>query len=177
MVVLIKLIIDICLLRAKPGDLPYSKFLLILCLITYMILGVAITLSNQSVTKSILIVIVDTSLLLIFAYGALWFRNQLNRATQMVTALAGSGVLFTALSIPIVFWLQQIDPSEPSPISLLLLLIFAWNVAVIGYILQHALNVKYWVGFGISATYVYVSLRLMNTLFMTSELLPMKDSL
>lgn len=170
MAALFNLMMDICLLRANPGDLPYSKFLLVVCLAAYMILGFAITLSNQPITHSALIVSVDTSLMLMFTYGALWFRNQLDRATQTVTALAGVGVFFTALSIPIVLWLQRIDPGEPSPISLLLLLIFAWNVAVIGYILQHALNVKYWIGFGIAATYVYMSLRLMNTLFMTSEL-------
>lgn len=169
MLALIKLFFDICRLRSNPEDLPYSKALQGLSILAYVLVDLAISVMGQSFGHAILVVIVDTCLLLGLAYASLWIRSFLGRSTQTITALAGTGVLFGIMSFPIMVWLQGITNDQPSTVSLLLLILITWNVAVIGHILKSSLSIPFWAGIGIAVMYVYTSLRVMSVLFIAGK--------
>lgn len=166
---LIKLFFDICLLRANPEDLPYSKVLQNLSILGYALVGLVISIMGQSFGNAALAAVVDTGLLVGLAYASLWIRSFLRRSTQTITALAGTGVIFSIVSFPIMVWLQGITNDQPSTVSLLLLILITWNVAVIGHILKSALSIPFWAGIGIAIMYVYTSLRVMSILFISGK--------
>ena len=167
MIALLKVFIDLCRLKAAPQDLPYSQFLMMLTIAAYLLLGLGISLMEQSPGLALLSAGVDTGLMIGLAYLALRTKNVGERFVQTTTALCGTGAIFELASWPLVGILQAGDDSTSS-LSLLLLLFFVWIIAVIGNILRHALEMPLWLGIGISLLYVYTSLRVMLALQIAS---------
>jgi hypothetical protein len=161
---LILLILNIMRLRAAPQELPHSRFLMLAFIGTYLLMGVVISLLDQGIGLALLSAGVDTGLLIGLAYLALWVRGYQGRTMQTVTALVTTGTLFEIISLPLVAYLQQASADNPSNLSILLLLLIIWNIAVIGHILRHAIDVVLWLGIGISLLYVYTSMRVMVAL-------------
>lgn len=165
MLALLKIFVDLCRFRAAPQDLPYSQFLMALCLGCYFIVGFAISLAEQAFGQAIIIAAADTGLMVGLAYLGLWVRDSIPRAIQTVTALAGTGTLFELVGWPLVTFLQTLEEGEASSISLLLLGLVIWNIVVIGNILRHALSLPMWIGTAIALLYIYTSLRVMSVLY------------
>jgi len=161
---LIILILNIMRLRAAPQDLPHSRFLMLLFVGSYLLMGIIISLLDQTLGLSLLSAGIDTAMLVGLAYLALWIRGYQGRTVQTVTALVATGTLFEIISYPLVAYLQQTSVDNPSNLSILLLLLIIWNIAVIGHILRHAIDVALWLGIGISLLYVYTSMRVMVAL-------------
>jgi len=158
---LIILIFNIMRLRAAPQDLPYSRFLMLLCVAAYLLMGLVIALLDQRFDLALLSSGIDTALLIGLAYLALWIRGYKGRTVQTVTAFAATGTLFELIGWPLVAYLHQ---SAGSGLSILLLLLIIWNISVIGHILRHAVDVPMWVGTGIALLYIYTSIRVMVAL-------------
>ena len=164
---LLKIFVDICLFRANAEQLPYSFFLMVFCIITYMISGMAVSLINLSVSKAILIVIVDTAMLLSFIYTGLWIRSFFNRAIKTITAIAGTNTLFTIIGLPLAMALNNQPKDQASIFSMIYLILAIWNVGVLGHILRSALNMPSWVGIIIALMYFYVSINVLWALSIT----------
>jgi hypothetical protein len=158
------LIINIMRLRAAPQDLPYSRFLMLVCVGAYLCMGLVISLLDQDFGLALLSAGVDTVLLLGLAYLALWIRNFQARAVQTITAFAATGTIFELIGWPVVAYLQTTSADDPSSLSLLLLALIIWNITVIGHILRHAIEVPMWVGTGVALLYIYTSIRVMVAL-------------
>ena len=163
---LLKIFIDICLFRANAEQLPYSYFLMMLCIITYMITGMAVSLVNLSAGKAILIVVVDTAMMLSFIFVGLWIRNFLNRAIKTITAIAGTGSIFTIIGLPLMMALNNQPKDQASIFSVLVLIVVIWNVGVLGHILRSTLSMPSWVGITIALMYFYVSINVLSVLSM-----------
>lgn len=161
---LFMIFIDLCRLRGGPQDLPHSPFLLLVSIASYALVGLGVSLLDQSPGLAMLSVLVDTGLLLSLAWLGLWVRNHPARLVQTLTALTGTGTLFGLLGWPLIAWLQQIGENTPSSLALLLLALVIWNIAVIGNILRHALDLPIWLGSGVALLYVYTSIRVMSAL-------------
>ena len=162
---LITLFVDLCLLRAKPQDLPSSKFLMLLCIGCYLLLGFALSIQEQGFSMAALTAMTDTGLLVGLIYLGLSIKNSLPRSLQTITALTGTGALFEFVSWPLVSFLQTLGESEGSSLWMILLALVLWNVTVIGNILRHAIEVPLWVGISIALLYIYISLQVMAVLF------------
>jgi len=161
---LIILTFNIMRLRAAPQDLPHSRFLMLLCIGAYLLMGLVIAALDQTFGLALLSAGVDTLLLVGLAWLALWIRGYQSRMTQTVTAFAATGTLFEFIGWPLVAYLQQTSADDPSSLSLLLLVLIIWNISVIGHILRHAVDVSIWVGTGIALLYIYTSIRVMVAL-------------
>jgi hypothetical protein len=164
MTALITLFFNIMRLKAAPQDLPCSRFLMLACIGSYLLVGIGVSLLDQSLGLALLSASIDTGLLIGLAYLALWIRNYQGRAVQTVTAFTGTGTLFELIGWPLVAWLQQTSGGTTSSLSLLLLLLIIWNIVVIGHILRHAVEIPMWVGSGVALMYVYTSIRVMVAL-------------
>jgi len=161
---LLNVFIGMCLLRAAPQDLPFSRFLLGITVGAYFLVGLGISLADQGMGLALLSAAVDTGLMIGLAYLGLWIRDFTPRFVQTVTALCGTGVLFELLSWPLVTALQAQGQNASSLLALMLLALFIWVIAVIGSILRHALELPLWAGIGIALLYVYTSMRVMVAL-------------
>lgn len=158
------LILNIMRLRAAPQDLPCSRFLMLLSIGSYLLMGLVIALLDQTPGLALLSAGVDTVLLIGLAYLPLWIRGYQGRGTQTVTAFAATGTVFELIGWPLVAYLQQVKADDPSSLSLLLLVLIIWNIVVLGHILRHAVEVPMWIGSGIALLYIYTSIRVMVAL-------------
>lgn len=165
MLAILKMFVDLCRFRSAPQDLPYSRFLMVLSVSIYFIVGLTISLAEQQFGLSVITASVDTGLLVGLAYLGLWVRDSIPRAIQTVTALAGTGTLFELAGWPLVSFLQSLEEGQASGLSLLLLVLIIWNITVIGHILKHALELPMWIATGIALLYIYTSLRVMSVLY------------
>lgn len=161
--------INLCRLRAGPQDLPYSPLLLGLSILGYALVGLGVALLDQALNWALISTGVDTLLLLGLAWLGLWVRERLPRAVQTMTALTGTGMLFGLMGWPVIGWLQRMGDNPSSLLALILFLLIIWNIAVIGNILRHALDLPLWLGAGVALLYVYTTLRVMSILHLPAQ--------
>ena len=138
----------ICQLRWRPQDLPASSVLLILSLGVYALVSMMLSLFQLSIPLAILSALLDTSLLILLTSSLLATVHYSARINQTLTALAGTNSILGILSIPLLFWLKQLQlqPSEIALPELLLLGLIVWNIVVYAHILRHALEVPFFIG-------------------------------
>ncbi len=153
---LLKLFIDLCLLRAKPDAVPASTFFLGLALTGYALMSLALASAQLPPSKALLYALADLAVLALVTHTLLLLRRFSARLVQTLTALAGTGALFELLALPL---------SRTTQASLLLLGLMIWSIAVSAHILRHALSVSFTMGVLASLGYLVVSLVVINALF------------
>lgn len=153
---LLKIFIDICMLRAKPEDVPSSANLLGAALVAYALVSLALASASLPLHNALLYALADTLILSLITHTLLLLRRLPARLVQTLTALAGTGTLFGLAALPFTHL------SELSPVLFSLLI---WSVAVTAHILRHALSVSFMMGVLASFGYLFVALMVMGALF------------
>lgn len=153
-------LIDICLFRAGPEDVPARTGLLQMALLAYLLVGVAINLLDTSWTLSLTVSIADLIILLAFIWLLLRGYQHLPRLNQTLTALTGCGVLLGILVMPFlaVFYQYEETESMASVLLLLLMAMMLWSLMVTAHILRRALDCSAPVAVGWTVVYVIVSI-------------------
>lgn len=149
-------LINICLLRANPQDLPTSNALTALSLAVYWGIEILGALERFSPGRSLLLAAIHTCLLGVLAYLALNLRQLTARTPQTLLALAGSGVVMDLAAMA----LSALLPADGSPFFVLLPALL-WLLAVYGHILRHALNVSYGMGIVTAGAYLILLITIM----------------
>lgn len=170
---LLRMFLNICVLRARPQDLPASFALFRISLFVYFTANMVVLFDGVSLARALLAAIVDTLLLVALAHSALLLRQHGERMWQTLSALAGCGAF-----VSIVAWvatslaLRAVAPEvaemnaaalaelSPAQVQLIMLVWFpclAWFVLVFGHILRHSLDVPMFVGVVFAMLYVIVS--------------------
>lgn len=170
----LKLFVHMCLLRANPQDLPHSVALAALTLLVYTTLSYVLALSSTKPGTALLAALVDTGMLVGLAYAGLWVLDLKPRMTKLVTALAGSGAVWQLVALPVMGLLASASGEIPNNTLaglsyLLLLALVFWAIAIVGHILRHALNLKFYFALGIAVLYVYTSMRVGSALFVAAQ--------
>ena len=158
---------SICLLRAGPQDLPESRFLLVLSTLAYALAGLLLTLGQQSLSGTVLLVVIDLGLTTALLYALLWSRSLTARLTRSLTAVFGCGAILETLAIPIVTW-QGLSLGDGGVTvsnallfsTLLLWLWLFWNLVVLGHILAQTLGTRFFIGMGLALVYTYLSINI-----------------
>lgn len=140
--------LQICLLRRRPQDIPASRELLYLSLLTYTLASIGLAAGAQSIDAATLAGVAETLVLAALVYALLYFRGLAQRWPQTMTALAGAGTIFSVLSVPLFLALSPGTDALPgrTAIYLLIIVLLIWNVAVVAHILRHALSTSYGTG-------------------------------
>jgi len=166
MIRLLRVFLDICLLRVGPQDLPYSWSLFGLALTGYAAIGVALVLSQAGAVVALIETVLDCMILVGLAWTALSLTGKSGRFLKTATALLGTGALLGLLAAPLVW---QGSPDEPAQ-SLgwagpLFLVLLVWSLLILGHILRHALEVTLGAGVGLGLAYTLLSAVVMDILF------------
>ncbi len=160
----------ICRFQLGPQDLPSSQGLLVVTLLLYLLMSTIIAGFELSPAMATFYAALDAALLLGMIRMMLWVRDLWPRYQQTTIALLGSGVVFGFMAVPLLWWrLQYGDPAEAFLPVLLIIVLMVWNVAVVGHILRHALDVPFYVGVGLSLLYVYASATILRAVFATGS--------
>ena len=93
---------EICRLNKGPQDIPASRNLLTLCLVViWFIVGSACGMLSQPIEKAVFAGVLEVALIIIFSLALLQIRGKSERWVQMVTALAGTGIIISILALPL----------------------------------------------------------------------------
>lgn len=164
---------DVLMLRRGPQDLPHSPVLLAaLCVVSVVVdLVLASFLLDGPVpfTRALF------SLLLLIALPALALSmaGLAPRLVQTATALVGTGIVFSLLALPVVAGVGELpsDPSELTPsqqlFGLISIVLLAYQVAVKGHILRHAMDVPLRAGVLLAIAFFVIELVLGLAVFGT----------
>ncbi len=142
----LKTIVDLCLLRGSPRDLPYSTSLLtgllILSVGLSMFAGQLLGASDTILPRTLVWLLLHLGVI----YLLLQMRSAPGRFVQTVSAFAGTGILVSLALLPLsrILYLGALDPEQlPNPLlSLLWIIIFAWSFFIDAHILRHALRIS-----------------------------------
>jgi hypothetical protein len=150
---LLKIFLDICLLRASPQDLPASDTVMLAALSAYALADVVGVLDIVSLGGAALAAAVDTLLLVAATHLALRWRHLENRYPQTLSALAGCGALISLLAWASAGLFQARFPAEWVWAPFLL-----WYTLVLGHILRHALSIPLVAAVTVSILYLILSM-------------------
>ena len=160
---LLNYLVDLCLLRAGPQDLPGSNLLLVLFTLLNVLAGVVmITGARLGLSAAIAESLFEAALMLSALHLGLKLRNRLPRFQQAATALMGSSLLLGLLALPLVALSNR---SESLVAGLLLLLLMVWSMVVLGHILRHTFDVTFHFGLGLAVLYTLLAWNLTFMLF------------
>lgn len=160
---LIKLFLDICLFRKGPQDVPYSNFLFNLSLGAFLSVDIVLGMMQ---TDGLLVVpqaLLETLMLLGFAWISLKAANKTGRLPQTYIALLGTDALISSLAVPLVA-AAMIDP-KLGIAQVLLLMLLLWHTGIIAHILRCALSQTLGVAVGLAIVYVLFSYQIIIALF------------
>ena len=162
------LFFGICCFKLKLQDVPAATELLLLFLLAYAISSFFFAITLQTVNFALLSALVNTMVLSGFTYVIVYLWRFPRRWHQVTTALAGTGLIFNLMAIPPYVVLTSLPQGHSllALLSLLVIILMVWNIAVMTHILKHALNASVAVGILVSLLYV-----LLNT-YMISRIQP-----
>ena len=168
MYTLVRPFVDLCLLRARPQDLPASRLLLVLTLIAHTLTGILASLQVLPASTALLAGITGTLMLAGMATLLLNIQGKRERITQTLSALAGSMAMLDLIALPLSAWWDRSHSGDsidnPLP-AFLLLALLGWNLAVMGHVLRHALGVAWFLGIAIAVAFYLVFMDIMKNLF------------
>lgn len=160
-------LLEICLLKAGPQELPATPRFLGLVLIGYFLVDVLVSRLNTSLGTALAISLLDVLLLMAFAQLVLRLFAKPERFNQTLAAMAGAGQLLGLLALPLIHGLGVAQAAGETAAGLAFgwLAVLCWSLLVLGHILRHALAVSLLTGVGIGVLYSLLTLVLMRAVF------------
>lgn len=172
MAALLRKLLEVCLLRRGPQDLPFSPPAVRVFTLVLLSLQLAFAAFHQMPPGALAARVLVTVLLLFGATLALLrWRDMANRATQTLLAVAGTEVLFALVTMPLLLLVQPHLGSDNPPPSMLLVMLMAvfaffWKLRVNAAIWRQALEVP------VSAAYLLTLGLLLAEALLLFALLP-----
>lgn len=160
-------LLEIMLLRKGPQDLPYSVFLLTALMVLYVATGVFVLTTSLVPGQALANMLLDAVLLLVFSFICLSLLKYRARFVQMVSALAGIGVLYHLLAWPLFNHIQNVQAQEQSAriAALLMLLLISWQVLVFAHVFRNAMQMSMGRALALSFGYLFLSMSMAELIF------------
>jgi hypothetical protein len=145
---LLRALLELCLLRRGPQDLPYSLGATIGAVVALVTVQLAFA-QHQGAPEAALSARVMVTLVMLLGVAPVLIerRGFANRVMQTLLALAGSALVFSLLMLPMAFrlqpWLESEDPSQAAlGLSLVFVFLFVWKLRVEAAIWRQALEIS-----------------------------------
>lgn len=161
--------IEIAVHRRGPDSLPASPFLIAILLAVYFPLGIAVLFLRGGLDAfQFGFLIGDTALYLGFIFAVLRFFKLDRRFVQTATALIGTDIFISVLSVPVTLaaWVSG-TTDEVSVLLWLYFALFLWWIDVAGFVLSKAIDQPYIVGLMFVILYVMTSFSINDALTRT----------
>ena len=150
-------------LKSGPQNLPASWALMIFVVLAYLVQNLITgqqLADDDAAAKSLLAM----GLQIVILTGLLYWRRQMERFLQTLTAFAGVGVFFNIITW---FLLMQSDPTTNQPyLAMTWFAVFIWSLFVDANIYRNALTVPLAMGMLITVLALAASYVLIEMLFL-----------
>jgi len=156
---LIRVILEIALLRSGPQVLPSAPLLLVILAVAYVassaLLAASIAPDAARVAREVGF---DLAVDCLGLWAILAAARRLARYPQTLAAVLGCSTLFNLALLPAVALAKVGPPALTALGAVLLWAVLGWSVAVYGHVLRHALEIGYGLAVGIAVAYMLVGL-------------------
>jgi hypothetical protein len=166
-------LLELCIMKRGPQDLPASPAWLAAMALGYVAVGVAMGLPVYATGVAVAAAGFDLLLLLGFAAALLAWRGHPARWLQTATALTGAGFLMGVVALPIVFSIYRaiLGEADATLAVLAYWVLVGWIIAIYGYIFTQALSLRSrWFGLGVALGYFVLSWVTVQTVFPQGQL-------
>jgi hypothetical protein len=156
---LLRVFLDIALLRSGPQVLPASGLLLAVCIVLYAATYLAV-IATTSLDLDVLVAQLLTSLGLdlVGLYLVLAAGRRQARYPQALAALLGSGVILNLALLPAALLVAVGGERFELAGALVASLVMGWGLAVLAHILRHALELAWGLALALAALYLFISI-------------------
>ena len=160
-------LLEIMLLRRGPQDLPFSVSLCVILIAIYVASGVLVLATSLEFGHAFANMALDAVLLAAFSYICLALLNYKARFVQMVSALAGIGIVYHLLAWPLFVQINAVQADEQSVriFALLMLLLISWQVLVFAHVFRHTLQMSMGRALALSFGYLFLSMAVAELVF------------
>ncbi|HES75632.1 MAG TPA: hypothetical protein ENO09_01340 [bacterium] len=154
---LLRQLIELCLLRIGPEDLPGDARLPWFLAAGYVLSGGLLFMADEGFAAGMMQAALDAALLAGFVWAALKMREHPERFNQTYAALMGISLVISLLSWPLFSAAPaEIAANELHPAQIGLLALLLWSLIAQGQVLRRALEVS--AGMGLLLIFVYFML-------------------
>ncbi|HIF17712.1 MAG TPA: hypothetical protein EYG50_08425 [Cycloclasticus sp.] len=164
---LLRLFLDLCLIKKGPQDVPDNTMLMKIVFFTYFMSGTVLLSGNIPIIDAVIQALIDTVLIGLFMYVLVSFFSVPNRFNQSLIAIYGSGALITVFSTPFIFWVQTLSNNEQptGAAGLVVFLIVCWSFVVMANIIRETIRKNLSTCLLLTFCYLYLSYQLINMLY------------
>ncbi len=160
---LIRLLLQLCLFRKGPQDVPASPLLLGIGLTFYLLAGILLLGLETGWQDGLLRTLTEALLLGGFLWTILSLMNKRPRLLQTAISVYACDALVSSLALPLLLLMASVPEARPAYLVLLGLMLWHW--VILGHILRHAVSVRWIQGIGLALAYMVLSYRIMSVLF------------
>lgn len=160
-------ILAIMLLKAGPQHLPYSVSLCAMLALLYLATGVLVLTTSMTIGHSAASMLLDVAVLFSFSYFCLSLLQLKARFVQMVSSLAGIGIVYHLLAWPLFIQIHSVQAQEQSAkiSALLMLLLISWQVLVFAHVFRHTMQMSMGRALALSFGYLFLSMAAAEIIF------------
>ena len=160
-------ILAIILLKAGPQHLPCSLPLLATMVLLYLASGVLVLTISMEFSLAMASMLLDAGVLFAFSYFCLSLLNYRNRMVQMVSALAGVGIVYHLLAWPLFIQFDAMQDQEQGVriAALLMLLLISWQVLVFAHVFRQTMQMSMGRSLALSFGYLFLSMAAAEIMF------------
>jgi len=131
-----------CVLLSSPDRLPYSPFTVLLTGFTYFLIGLFLVDAERSYTLVCAQITLELMMLGLIAYVGLSLRKSMSRFLQTFSALLGTNVIITAVTIPAYRFTVGNGSANDSLLIYITIAILVWNLAVLSLIFKRSFDIS-----------------------------------
>jgi hypothetical protein len=130
-----------CLLLSSPDRLPYNPPILLLTGLVYFLVGLMLVDDRHSYALVCAQITLELVMLGLISYVGLQARNSLPRFQQTFSALLGTNVIITAVTIP-VYRFVATGNADDNLLIYVTLAILIWNLAILSLIFKRSFEIS-----------------------------------
>ena len=136
--------VQMSLFSSSPANLPCSKPVIMLTLVTYVLVGLLLLGGQRSLASIVVQIGIEVGILFLITYIALKILDKPRRLMQTLSALVGVSVFISLISLLVTSALPHSnDPEKINSATLQInLLLLFWNLSVISLIFKRAFEIR-----------------------------------
>jgi hypothetical protein len=131
-----------CVLLSSPDRLPHNPFIVLLTGFAYFLVGLFLVDAERSYALVCAQITLELLMLGLITYAGLSLRKSLPRFLQTFSALLGTNVIITAVTIPAYRFSVGNGSPNDSLLIYITIAILVWNLAVLSLIFKRSFDIS-----------------------------------
>lgn len=159
----LNLLLNICLFKKGPQDIPCSAMLLRLSILAYGLISYLLIQLSANNFKALLQVATEIIITIVFTGLMLTATKKISRFVQTACSLFGTDALISLCAMPVIASLTINSANTLALFAMLAMMIWHWLVTA--HIIRHAINQTFTFSLGLAFLYIFSAYQIISVLF------------